>query len=210
MAEDLSDLWKARVDKESSDANGGVYIGINLVPLTGRPFPEELDSKQLQHVHASPPHAAGSRGRSCCSLLLQALLLLPLSLLASAFVLLPSALYFIPKHLLVNTFTSSTSPSLSSMTGAVPSSLMNSPHVLNSEERNCSEGFFYAANEEEGGCLPLCGEFRLDEGVGDFSIHRIVVIAASALSLLAALACLILALTLLRKEMSVFLPLYWC
>lgn len=136
-------------------------------------------------------------GVRCC-ILLQVLLLLPLILLACLLVLTPSAIYFIPRDLLLNISSSSSSLEQGNMTSLRIHALQ--ANSTSSSGRTCSGGFF-ALNLTREFCHPSCEDFGLGDVVGEFSVYRVILMAVAALACVTIASFLVLALTLQRKTM---------
>lgn len=175
---------------------GKVYIALNFLhnpqPLP-RPSPsysnQPLPQVESSRLHPNSRSGRASRVRRCCCSLLEALLLLPILLCTCGCVFLPSAVYFIPRDLLVNTSSEHADTIIEP-----PNTDINDPL---DPAQNCSQGFFYTTGDS---CVPSCEEFLLDGGVNSISIYRLVVMIVGALSCLTALGFVVVALTVSRKE----------
>ncbi len=133
--------------------------------------------------------------RGCC-VLLEAICLLPVVLCLCGVVLLPSAVYFIPREYF-------NFPPNSSNTFSLAASIFQGNDSLGSVYENCSQGFFRDPNDTSSdGCRPSCEGLTLGRaGVGGFSVYRITVMAAAALSCTSAICFLGVFATLKRKTL---------
>ena len=112
-----------------------------------------------------------SKGRAAGCWVLQSLFLSPIVLILCGVVLLPSAVYFIPREYF-------NLPNINETTNR--STLEDS-----SNDESCPQGMTDS-------CRLLCEELQLDDGVGGFSAYRVAVMAAAALSCASALCFLVL------------------
>jgi hypothetical protein len=103
--------------------------------------------------------------------------------------LLPSAFYFIPRHLFVN---------ISS--GDVDTSSRPS-QSFEETLQNCSQGFLDLTQPgAENICVPSCDGFLLDDGINSISIYRLVLMIASSISCAAGLGFVLLAITVAARK----------
>ena len=110
-------------------------------------------------------------------------------------VLLPSAVYFIPREIL-HAANSTTSTSITAQGSGVEETEL--------ELGNCSRGFGIlddGVTTEGDSCVPSCEGFRLDAGVYDYSVYRVVIMVAGALGCAATLGFMAMAVTCRRKKL---------
>ena len=156
--------------------------------------PEPYPLQTLGIDQRAPSPLLDSRGatgrislaRRGCFRVLEIVFLLPLLLCGCVIVLLPSAVHFTPREILVKNVTSG----------------INSYNICDESnrtiEKNCSEGFFSAIVNNTNTCRPSCEDFRLDLDVSGLSLYWIVMIASGTLSCASGLCFMVLA--LLRKK----------
>lgn len=187
------DLWRITHDHDSEASRAPqaqpVYLALNLwqhPSIQRQPRPQDGKASKVNRRLSSNNISPKNR---CCACL-GTVFLFPLILCTCGLVLLPSAVYFIPRDLLLN----NSSSVVQGMTSTVPT-LSN---ISDNIKLNCSQGFFHLTNSV---CQPSCEDYELGPDVNGFSLYRIVIIAAAALSCVATGCFLVLVLTVWRKTM---------
>ncbi len=130
------------------------------------------------------------RALRCCCTALEKLFLLAVILLACGVILLPSAVYFIPRSIILNS-------SLVQQRDNTPLSTTLPP---SNEPRNCSRGFYFDMSHTNT-CRPSCEDFDLEPSIRGVSLYHIVVMVVGGCSCLFGGVGLVVVMLVKRRKM---------